>query len=60
MNESKKPKANFFAMTHEEIAKEIGMTRFTVRIIEARAYEKFKRALNRKGIKIEDVLVDYK
>lgn len=60
MNEPKKPKANQFAMTHEEIASEIGLTRATVSIIEARAYEKVKRALKRKGIKIEDVLVDSK
>ena len=60
MSEPKKPKANSFAMTHEEIAKAIGITRLTVSIIEARAYEKVKKALDRKGIKIEDVLVDYK
>ncbi len=49
---------SYFAMTHQEIADVLGMSRPMVGSIEVRAYEKFKKALLEKGYKIEDVLVD--
>jgi DNA-directed RNA polymerase specialized sigma24 family protein len=49
---------HYFAMTQQEIADAMGMSRPMVGSIESRAYEKFKKALAQKGYKIEDVLVD--
>lgn len=45
----------YYAMTHDEIAAELGMTRQNVALIEARALRKLRFALARAGIRREDV-----
>lgn len=47
---------DYFAMSQQEIAEVMGMSRPMLGSIERRAYEKFKKALEEKGYKIEDLL----
>lgn len=42
--------------TYEEIAEELGMTRSGVRKIEQRALRKLKRALDKRGMSLDDIL----
>jgi biotin operon repressor len=53
-----KQENNYFAMSQQEVADVLGMSRPMLGCIERRAYEKFRKALEQKGYKIEDVLVD--
>jgi len=41
-------------MTHEEIAKELGISRAAVSDMEKNALRKIKKALMKKGIKLDD------
>jgi DNA-directed RNA polymerase specialized sigma subunit len=45
-----------FEMTQTEIAQAIGVSRSMVNYIERQALEKLKKALEERGIKLEDVL----
>ena len=53
-----KLETDYFAMSQQEIADIMGMSRPALVSIERRAYEKFKKELEKRGYKIEDVLVD--
>ena len=53
-----KQEYSYFAMTQQEVADILGMSRPMLGAVERRAYEKFRKALEQKGYKIEDVLVD--
>jgi len=45
-----------FEMTQTEIAQAIGVSRSMVNYIEKQAMDKLKKALEERGIKLEDVL----
>jgi len=45
-----------FEMTHQEIADKLGMNRSTVNYYEKQALGKLKKALEERGIKLEDIL----
>ena len=47
-----------FAMTQQEVADAFGTSRANLGCIEARAREKFKKALEKRGIDIKDLLQD--
>jgi DNA-directed RNA polymerase specialized sigma24 family protein len=47
---------DYFAMTQQEIADIMGMSRPALGCIERRAYEKFRKELEKRGYKIEDLL----
>ena len=49
-------KSSFAEVTHEEVAKEVNLTRNTVIQVEKRAMEKFKKAMAQKNIKLKDLL----
>lgn len=49
---------DYFDMSQQEIADILQTSRPNLGSIERRAYEKFKKAFEAKGYKIEDVLVD--
>lgn len=43
-------------ITHDQLGEELNLTRQTVREIELKAIEKFKRELARRGIEIDDLI----
>jgi len=49
---------NDFSMTQQEVADAFGTSRANLGSIEARAKEKFKKALEQRGINIKDLLQD--
>lgn len=46
----------FGLVPHRIIAEELGIAPHTVQVIEKRAIKKFKMALSRRGLKLEDIL----
>ena len=46
----------YYRMTHSEIAQAIGVSRGMVNHIEKQAMAKIKKALEERGIKLEDIL----
>ena len=49
-------KSSFAEATHEEVAKQVNLTRNTVIQVEKRAMEKFKKAMAQKNIQLKDLL----
>ena len=47
-----------YAMSQDEVSKELNMARQTIARIENKALEKFKALLEERGIKLEDLLKD--
>jgi DNA-directed RNA polymerase specialized sigma subunit len=46
----------YYRMTHAEIAQVIGVSRGMVNHIEKQAMAKIKKALEKRGLKLEDIL----